>query len=253
VRVHRGQGYSLIGTVGHMAVGQQNETARRGIFEKARVGLAVGVFFATFVGGAEIGYQDGLTPRVRELQKTQSIYVTAAPWDLGDTDHAFVIGAAERFLSVVNRSSGSEGLAWESMSTGASRKRLTVLAKAATDDVESLYLTLALLQDARPSFLTTRNDELQYWSRMLQDAHVERAGPNGGIEILDQGSRSGFGMDHYVRVFSSTDVEASRFVIVAAFRFERADIAAYPQALQNDAARYVAMAINASVAQHDAL
>jgi DNA-binding winged helix-turn-helix (wHTH) protein len=243
VKVVRGQGYALVPEV--------RVLEPRPVVLKRRIGygVAASAMILTFVLGAEIGFKDGLSPRIQNLQGSTSIYVTSLPHDLPRSEFSFVMGAAQEFLGVINdtrlidrlnqtRTSG-EGLTWDS---------LTVMANANDNDVESIYVTLALLNGRRPDYRVSSAHELASWVRVLEDGSPQASAAAalsrpGGQGVWPTISR------HEVHVFPAAAVREGNYVLVANFSFDRAEVAAYPRAVQSDAALSVATAIDEQVAQ----
>lgn len=240
IRVVRGQGYSLI--PGVQSLDAKSARSRAAI----RFGVAAGALLVAFAFGAEIGYQDGLSPRISNLQGAASIFVTSAPHALPQDDYAFVLGTAERILSVLHDSDFVGRL--EPWQGGAvPRDPLTLIANATSDDVTSIYVTVALLNDSRPDDRASRVRELTAWSRMLQDDSLRP--PEQLSQALGRDVRSATSARHQVHVFPPGSVHEQSFVLIASFAFDRDEVQSYPQTIQSDAALSVAMAIDERFAQ----
>lgn len=242
IKVVRGQGYALIPDV--------RALEPKPVVRRRRTGyrLAACAALLLFVVGAEIGFRDGLSPRIPDLQGSASIFVTSVPHDLPRKELSFVMGTAQAFLDVVNetrlierlnevRASGGV-LTWDS---------LTVMANARNDDVESIYLTLALINGSHPDYRLSSAHELTSWARALQDGSTPTSDTAGPDETL--GQRGTLVSRYDVRLLPPSEIREGSYVLVANFSFDRAEVDAYPHAVQSDAASSVASAIDAQVAR----
>lgn len=245
VNVVRGQGFSLVAPVRPL---RGRSAAWR--WPEARYGVAAAVLLLAFVFGAEIGYQDGQQPRLPGLQGAASIFVTSWPDALPPDEHAFVMGAAQKFMRVVNETGfvGRFDDALAADDDAFAPDSLSVLANATTNDFESLHLTLALLSDSRPDYRPSRADALAAWSRALQDAPPRDRETIEQAESVGRDARAPGAADYRVYVMPPSRADEAHFMLVASFRFDRDAVRGMPQAIQSDAARYVALAIDGQTA-----
>lgn len=245
IRVVRGYGYSLIPEVRSLDA-QASERRRPG--NRFRLAAAAAAFVA-FVLGAEIGYQDGLRPARPALRGSASIFVTSGPHELPQEDFSFVMGTAEEFVGVIRESHllGRLGRADTANEAQHARDPLAVIANATTDDVESVYVTLALLRDSRADYRISRTGELAWRSRAFQDVELQPSEQLRSALRPAQGAGSPRVRRYKVQVFPPTHEYEGPFLLVANFHFDRRDIQASPRATQSDAALSVAMAIDEQV------
>ena len=246
LRSVRGQGYSLIPAV-HVPGAAP---ARRAGW--IRYGLAAAALVLVFVFGAEIGYQDGLRPAIPGRQGTATIVVTSWPYDLSDDDYVFVMGAADRFMNVIHRSDFVGRLNRELPGDEAVREdSLTVLARATNNDVEAIYVSLALLKDDRPDSRQSREEELAAWSRVWQDTRRPAAEPFDSVGALAGGLGSLRSANYRTQVVPLDLFHDESFMLVANFRFDRNEMQTLPQEIQSEAVRSVAMTIEEEFAHSE--
>lgn len=237
VRAVRGQGYSLIPRARLLGPTR----ARRWM----RFGVAAAVLILAFVFGAETGYQDGLRPAIPARQGTATIVVTSWPHDLSEDDYSFVMGMADGLMNVIHRTNFVDRLNRELPGDNVIRgNSLTLLARAANNDFEALYVTLALLKDARPDFRSSRENELDSWSRVLQDTRTPAFGtPESAPAPEDELDPLRFA-NYRTYIVPRGLFHDENFMLVANLRFNRAEMHTHSQRLQSDAALSVAMAID---------
>jgi DNA-binding winged helix-turn-helix (wHTH) protein len=229
LRTIHGQGYSLIPPVRRVTRFSDR------LPDWARPGLAACALILVFVTGAEIGYQDGLRPVILHHQGSTRIVVTSWPYELSGTEYAFVTGAATALTNVIHRTEFIERMMTaDAADTSPGAESLTIMASATNNDVETIYLTLALLGDDRPDHRPSRQSELSLWSRELQDVREPVVTAFGSTGAPD-----------YRTHFPISDSASEHFLLVANLRFDRQDITERPEALQYDAALAIAMAIDA--------
>jgi DNA-binding winged helix-turn-helix (wHTH) protein len=238
LRSVRGHGYSLIPRVHAL---DPVSTRRVGWI---RYGLAAAGLLLVFVFGAEIGYQDGLKPSIPDRQGTATIVVTSWPYDLSDDDYAFVMSAADRFMNVVHRSNFVGRLNRElPVDEAVHEDSLTVLARATNNDVEAIYVSLALLKDDRPDFRVSREQELVSWSRVLQDVRQPAVKAFNSTGALADAPASFRSTNYRSQVVPLGLIHDESFMLVANFRFDRNEMQTYPQEIQSEAVQSVAMTI----------
>ena len=228
IRVTRGKGYSLI--PGVVPIVRPLPSSRR----LWRFGMVAAMLVFAFLLGAEVAYQDGLRPHIPALQGTAAVYVTAEPYELAPADFAFVMGTAESFLAAIRESGFLDETVVSAGSAG--REPVAIVARAATNDLDSLHLTLAVLADSRPDLRVNRSGELESWSRELQDAPVVR---NGTATFVEQPAQ-----DMYrSHVVVPAEDRARNFLLIANLSFDRNGVRLDPVALRAKAVRAVTSVI----------
>jgi DNA-binding winged helix-turn-helix (wHTH) protein len=239
LRVVRGHGYALVPRVAPLG-----RFAMRRVPAIRFAAAAVIVVLAFFLG-AEVGYQDGLRPQIPGRQGTETVIVTSWPSELSSDEYDLVMSAADGFIDAVRRTAFIDRfepapLGRESAGRGA----LTVVARATTNDVETVYLTLGLLRDDRPDVRPSRDGVLTLWSRELQDIPTARS---PGMELAKSTNSSPQSIDPRdlrTHVLAETSDAGRYLMLVANYRFDRQEVGSLPRVISSEVADTVAMAID---------
>lgn len=253
IRVVRGQGYTLIPNA-------------RAVYSKPthaagwkRLGLAASVVLTVFLVGAEIGYRDGLKPRIPDLDQSVSILVTSWPLssrdaaefdrDLPQQDYLFVMGVAKRILTILEDADfvGKLDAAYALGGNVRAQGSLTIVANASIRDHETIGVRLTVLNKSLSDNRLARIHAIESWSRAARrtPAGERESSTVARFQVADIGPA--LTRDNDIRIFPPGRAEGQSFMLVANLDFNRGEIQARPDAVQADAARSIAMAIDEQI------
>lgn len=244
IRVVRGHGYGLIPEVRSL------DMRRRRLPHEMLSAVVAAALLLVFFIGAEIGYQDGLSPAIPGLQGSASIFVTSWPRELPQDEYSFVIDMAQSFLSAIDRTDflGRLGHARRNADI-TDRDSLAVMANVVDNDFDSIYVTLALLRDDRPDYRETRAAELSSFARVLQDIPAEESGSEESAPRLGRDAGPARSEKYQLHVFVPAQIRGENFVLVASLRFDRAAVRSEERSIQSEAATSVTSAIDEQLAK----